>query len=169
MTAPQSLGDAVGALAARDLPDDPPDGFRPISTREGFHTMMGQFYGRMEDGMLVLGFRCSPRHMNNHGACHGGMLASFADLSAYAVRLNAELPDTSIPTVSLTIEYLRPVRLGDWVEARVEVTKRGRNLLFSRATATVAGKPVITSTGIFAIGPDDKGGLDILEAAVAGA
>ena len=43
-----SRSDFVNSLAARDLPDNPPEGFRPIDTREGFHTMMGQFYGRME-------------------------------------------------------------------------------------------------------------------------
>lgn len=163
-----SRTDRVAALAARDLPDDPPDGFRPIAPREGFHLLMGQFYGRMEGGVLVVAFRCSPRHMNSHGACHGGMLASFADFAAYSVRHAAGLPDTSIPTVSLTTEYLRPVRLGDWVEARMELTKRGRTLLFSRITGTVDGKAVFTSTGIFIEGPQDKGGLDVLAGVIGG-
>lgn len=159
-----SRADQVSALVGRDLPDDPPEGFLPILPREGFHMMMGQIYGRMEDGMLVVAFRCSPRHINNHGTCHGGMLASFADFAAYSVRLAADLPVTSIPTVSLTTEYLRPVHRGDWVEARTELTKRGRNLLFSRATATVDGRTVFTSTGIFTLGAEDAGGLDALAA-----
>lgn len=152
----------IAALVGRDLPDDPPEGFRPILPREGFHLMMGQFYGRMVGGALVIGFRCSPRHMNSHGTCHGGMLASFADFAAYSVRIAADLPLTSIPTVSLSTEYMRPVREGDWVEARTELTKRGRNLLFSRVTATVGGTAVFTATGIFALGPHDPGGLDVL-------
>jgi acyl-coenzyme A thioesterase PaaI-like protein len=93
------------------------------------------------------------------------MLASFADFAAYAVRLSAGLTDTSIPTVSLSTEFLRPVKLGDWVEARAEVTKRGRNLLFSRVIASVTGRAVFTSTGIFSIGPEDNGGLKVLNAA----
>ncbi len=152
----------IGDLVAGDLPDDPPEGFSPILPRAGFHAMMAQFFGRMEDGMLVVAFRCSPRHMNNHGTCHGGMLAGFADFAAYAVRLAAELPVTSIPTVSLAIEYLRPVRLGDWVEARVQLTKRGRNLLFSRMTATVGCQTVFTATGIFTHGANDPAGMDAL-------
>lgn len=153
----------IAATVSRDLPDDPPEGFRPMETRDGFNLMMGRIYGRKgKDGMLVFGFRCSPRHMNNHGACHGGMLASFADFCAYAVRIAADLPVTSIPTVSLTTEYLRPVKQGDWVESRTELTKRGRNLLFSRTTASVDGKAVFTSTGIFVPGPHDPGGLDAL-------
>lgn len=139
-------------LLARDLPDDPPPGFLSMPPRVGFPMIMGQFYGRMEDGMLVVAFRCSPRHMNNHGVCHGGMLAAFADFTAYAVRLAADLPDISIPTASLSVEFLRPVRLGDWVEARTEMTKRGGKLLFSRVTATVGGDIVFTASGIFVPG-----------------
>jgi uncharacterized protein (TIGR00369 family) len=159
----------IGELVGGDLPDNPPAGFRPIRPREGFHMMMGQFFGRMEDGMLVVAFRCSRRHLNNHGTCHGGMLASFADFAAYSVRLAAGLHLTSIPTVSLAVEYLRPVRLGDWVEARVQLTKRGRNLLFSRMTATVAGQIVFTATGIFTLGAEDTKGLDALAPVLDGA
>jgi uncharacterized protein (TIGR00369 family) len=155
------------ALLARDLPDDPPEGFLPMPPRVGFPMIMGQFYGRMEDGMLVVAFLCSPRHMNNHGACHGGMLAAFADFTAYAVRLAANLPDISIPTASLSIEFLRPVRLGDWVEARTQMTKRGRKLIFSRVTATVGSDIVFTAAGIFVPGPEDKGGLEGLMGIVA--
>jgi uncharacterized protein (TIGR00369 family) len=153
----------VADLVGRDLPDDPPAGFHPIASRLGFHMMMGQFYGRMEAGSLVVAFRCSPRHMNNHGACHGGMLASFADFSAYAVRLEAALPDTSIPTASLGVEYLRPVRQGDWVEARTQVTKKGRSLLFCKTTATVGETIVFTSSGLFVPAAPDPGGLKVLD------
>lgn len=158
----------IAALVGDDLPDDPPDGFRPIRTRTGFHAMMGQIYGRMEDGAIVCGFRCSPRHMNSHGSCHGGMLASFADFSAYSLRILAELPETSIPTASLSMEYLRPVRQGDWVEARVQLTRRGSRLLFCRITGTVGGAIVFTATGIFVPGPHDPGGLDALSGVLSG-
>lgn len=161
----RGVADLVGA----DLPDDPPAGFHPIAPRLGFHMMMGQFYGRMEEGSLVVAFRCSPRHMNNHGTCHGGMLASFADFSAYAVRLDAGLADTSIPTASLAVEYLRPVRQGDWVEARTLVTKRGRTLLFCKTTATVGETIVFTSSGIFVPAAPDPGGLRVLDQVLAGA
>ncbi|SMH54605.1 PaaI family thioesterase [Mesorhizobium australicum] len=154
----------ISALVGDDLPDDPPAGFRPIKPRIGFHLMMGQFYGRMENGLLVVAFRCSPRHLNNHGSCHGGMIASFADFSAYSLRLAAELPETSIPTASLAVEYLRPVRRGDWVEARVQLTRRGRRLLFCRVTGTVEGVEVFTASGIFVPGAHDPGGLEVLSA-----
>ena len=156
----------LAVLMGEDLPDNPPPGFLPIDTRPGFHAMMGQMYGRMEAGAMVCGFRCSPRHLNNHGSCHGGMIASFADFSAYSLRLQADLPVTSIPTATLSVEYLRAVRLGDWVESRLEMTRRGSRLLFCRMTGTVEGQTVFTATGVFVAGPHDPGGLDVLSGVI---
>lgn len=161
--------EGVAATMARDLPDDPPAGFLPIGTRPGFHTMMGQIYGRIEDGSLVCGFRCSPRHLNNNGTCHGGMIASFSDFSAYQLRLIPELADVTTPTASLSIEYLRPIRLGDWVEARMQVTRQGSRLMFTRVTGTVGDKLVFTATGLFVPGAPDPTVKEVLGRAVAGA
>lgn len=153
---------AVAATVDEDLADDPPIGFLPIDTRPGFHTMMGQIYGKMENGSLVCGFRCSPRHLNSNDSCHGGMIASFADFTAYELRLIPELAEITTPTASLAIEYLRPVRLGDWVEARLHVTRQGKRLLFCRITGNVDATIVFTGTGIFVPGAPDPGGHDVL-------
>jgi uncharacterized protein (TIGR00369 family) len=150
------------ATMADDLDDDPPPGFVPIDIRPDFHTMMGQIYGKMEKGALVCGFRCSPRHMNSNGGCHGGMIASFADFSAYELRLIPELAEVTTPTASLAVEYLRPVRLGDWVESRVQVTRQGRRLIFCRVTGTVKDEIVFTATGLFVAGAPDPGGHAVL-------
>ena len=158
----------VAATLEEDLPDDPPPGFRPIETRPGFHTMMGQFYGRMDNGALVCGFRCSPRHLNSNDSCHGGMIASFADFSAYALQLIPGLADVNTPTASLSVEYLRPVRLGDWVEARLDVTRKGSRLLFCRITGSVGDATVFTATGIFVPGAPDPGGHQALAQVIAG-
>lgn len=157
----------VADLVARDLPGNAPEGFRLLPARTGFHMMVGDVYGRMEDGLPVLAFRCSPRHMNNHGACHGGMIAAFADFGAYTVRYAADLMETSIPTAELTVDFLRPIKLGDWVELRTQLTKRGRNLLFARMTATVDDRIVFTAKGIFVSGPHDLIGKEVLDALAA--
>ena len=159
----------VATSTAEDLPDDPPPGFLPIEIRPGFHAMMGRIFGKLENGSLACGFRCSPRHLNTNQSCHGGMIASFADFSAYALRLIPELGEVTTPTASLAVEYLRPVRLGDWVEARLEVTRRGKRLVFCRITGTVGSSVVFTGTGIFVAGAPDPGARQALARVVAGA
>lgn len=159
----------AAAMMGEDLPDDPPPGFLPIETRAGFHAMMGQIYGRIEDGALVSGFRCSPRHLNSNDSCHGGMIASFVDFSAYELQLNPELAGMTTPTATLSVEYLRPVRLGDWVEARVQVTRQGKRLAFCRVTGTVGSNIAFTGSGVFVAGAPDPGGLGVLSRVLAGA
>ncbi|MEQ8365918.1 MAG: PaaI family thioesterase [Roseicyclus sp.] len=145
----------INDLIAADLPADPPEGFHPLDPGEGFNLLIGQIFARMDKDEMVLGFRCSPRHMNPHGMCHGGLLASFSDLQAYSARQRTGLLKVFTPTVQLTVDYLRPVRLGDWVEARTEIVKRGRTMLISRSVARVAERPVFTSQAMFAIGGPD--------------
>lgn len=162
------MAEVVGTMD-EDLPDAPPQGFLPIETRSGFHTMMGQMYGKIENGVLVCGFRCSPRHLNSNDSCHGGMIASFVDFSAYQLRLIPELAEVTTPTATLSVEYLRPVRLGAWVEARLQVTRQGRRLLFCRITGNVGEEVVFTGSALFVPGAPDPGGKDVLSQVMAGA
>ncbi|WP_417722492.1 PaaI family thioesterase [Salipiger sp.] len=152
-----SVTDRHAALIAADRAD-PPEGFVEIPPVGNFDTMLGALYGRPDGDRMVMGFRVCERHINAHGTCHGGMLASFADMLAYAARVGAGLMETSMPTVTLSVDYLRPVMLGDWVEGRSDVTKNGKRLLFSRITAEVDGVTVMTATSINVPGSHDATG-----------
>ncbi len=155
--------DRVAMLVASDLPDNPPKGFVELPAVGPFDSLMGKLYGRRENEDMVMGFRCSPRHINAHNTCHGGMIASFADMVAYSMRVQAGLRETSTPTVMLSIEYLRPISLGDWVEGHCEVVKKGKRLLFSRVTGKVDGETVFTATSINVPGAKDIPGREGLD------
>src|ERR1700723_298930 len=98
-------------LIARDLPDDPPQGYKLLPTGVGFNQLLGSVYGRLKDGRLTLGMRISPRHLNPQQTCHGGVLASFADMQGYVAQREAGLTDQITPTISLSVDYLAPVSL----------------------------------------------------------
>ena len=53
------------------------------------------------------------------------------------------------------------------MELRTQLTKRGRNLLFARMTATVDDRIVFTAKGIFVSGPHDLIGKEVLDALAA--
>ena len=60
---------------------DVPDGFRPVRIAGQFIAHNGPLFARIEgDHRVQLGFRVAPRHTNSMGMCHGGMLATFADM-----------------------------------------------------------------------------------------
>jgi len=105
--------DAIKYLQATDLSADPPEGFRLLPTGGGFNCLFGAVYGCVIEDRLVLGFRVSPRHLNPHNTCHGGVLATFADMMAYAAQWEAGLLYTLTPTISLSTDFLAPALLGN--------------------------------------------------------
>lgn len=109
-----------------------------------------------DGGVLVqMGFRVEARHCNPMRICHGGWLASFADmlmpLSIH--RKSAEVGLRFLPTISLQIDYLAPARLGAWVMGEAQVLRTTRSLVFAQGLVTADGEPALRCSGIFKIGP----------------
>jgi len=70
-----------------DRSDSPlvPEGFKPLPVGGDFIGINGPLYVRsvaLADGSKQrhIGFRVEQRHCNPMGNCHGGMLATFADM-----------------------------------------------------------------------------------------
>ena len=129
--------------------DDIPDGFAILSLRpSGFIGLNGPIYGRREDGRFVMGIRIEERHCNPVGRCHGGMLATLADmLLAMGSNIEADL-SSFLLTVNLTCDFLGSAERGAWVEGRVDVLKVTRKLVFSQGLLAVEGAPIVRTSGI---------------------
>lgn len=136
-----------------------PDGFKPFAVGGDFIAINGPLYIRsveQPDGSKLrhLGFRVEQRHCNPMGNCHGGMLATFADmmLPMLAHRQAVELRNQFLPTVSLQIDYLAPSPLGAWVQGEAQVLRVTRNLAFLQGLVTADDVPAMRVSGIFKIG-----------------
>ena len=136
-----------------------PDGFQPLRVGGDFVALNGPLYIRsvaQADGSKQrhLGFRVEKRHTNPMGNCHGGMLATFADmlLPMLAHRQAPELRNQFLPTVSLQIDYLAPCPLGAWVQGDAQVLRVTRNLAFVQGLVTADDVPAMRVSGIFKIG-----------------
>ena len=79
----------------------------------------GPVYRRRLDTSYQSGFRVLERHCNGMGFLHGGMAAAFAD-SALAWAAWSVTESASV-TMRLSMDYLQPVRLGDWLIADAKV------------------------------------------------
>ena len=136
-----------------------PGGFKPLQVGGDFTANNGPLYIRsvvQPDGNKLrhMGFRVEQRHTNPMGNCHGGMLATFADmmLPMLAHRQAVELRNQFLPTVSLQIDYLAPAPLGAWVQGEAQVLRVTRNLAFLQGLVTADGVPALRVSGIFKIG-----------------
>ena len=137
---------------------EPATGFAPMRLGEGFIGVNGPLYLKHQGALVQLGFRVEPRHTNPMGNCHGGMLASFADmlLPMSVQRKAPEIGHKFLPTVSLQIDYLAPAPLGAWVQGEAEVLRATRNLVFAHGLVSADGVPCLRVSGIFKIGKDFK-------------
>jgi uncharacterized protein (TIGR00369 family) len=131
-----------------------PEGFRAVRLGGPFVGHNGPLFARLEGGRVQLGFRVEPRHTNPLNVCHGGMLATFADMlipcaAMYHVRHERRF----LPTISLQIDYMGPAALGAWVQGEGEVLRTTRNMLFGQALITADGSPALRVSGIFKQGP----------------
>lgn len=120
-----------------------PAGFRPLNLpRNPFIEANGPLYGRMDGERFVLGFLCERKHCNPMMACHGGMLATIADmLLLLGANVQANLGQFLL-TVRLDIDFIGPVMEGDWLEGRAEVLRAGKSVIFTEGRMSVRGAPV---------------------------
>ena len=91
---------------------------------------------------MSFGFRIEDRHLNPRGLAHGGALATFADMQLAALMRMGRLEMKVSPTISLSLDYLAPARVGDWVEGEVSLVKRTGRLAFTETILRVEGEPV---------------------------
>lgn len=124
-----------------------PQGFVPLENATEGERFNGPYFIRRDGGAATLGFRCRPRHLNAAGTCHGGLLAVFADMLGYGIEVGDH--SGAAPTITLGLDFLAPVREGDWVEAAPEITRDTRSLTFFRALMTVRDEPVARCNGIY--------------------
>jgi uncharacterized protein (TIGR00369 family) len=74
--------------------------------------------------------------------CHGGMVATLADmLLLLGTNIQTGLGQFLL-TVSLDVDFVAPVKLGDWLEGRTEVLRAGKSIIFTQGRMNVRGETV---------------------------
>ena len=128
----------------------PPDGFEPYTGSGDFLDLIGPVYARGEGEGRVFGMRIEDRHRNVAGAAHGGLLATLVDFSLGRA-INAGSDADGAVTVSLTTDYLGPVKMGEWVEAHTEVERLGGRLAFADCSLRVGDREAVRGRAVFAL------------------
>jgi uncharacterized protein (TIGR00369 family) len=131
---------------------DIPEGFVPLATTSPYLMLSGPLYQKpAADGSVILGVRIERKHTNMRGITHGGMLVTLAD-SALGRNLGlSRTPHQPMVSVSLSTDFLGSAHPGDWLEAHVQVRKHGSRLSFAECFLTVGDKPIVRTSGVFAV------------------
>ena len=115
---------------------------------EGFIGLVGPFWTRRSGDIHLYAFLAEPKHHNRRGVVQGGMLMTFADRSMgmtcwYA---NGQRPQA---TVQLDLHFVDAVQIGEFVEAKCQVVRRTRALVFMNAELVVGSRVVATAKGVW--------------------
>jgi uncharacterized protein (TIGR00369 family) len=130
---------------------DAPDSFAPYPDQGPFLEHIGPVHVRADGDELVLGLRMEDRHTNHRGTIQGGLLSTFADFAlGRAIEADAD-DDKDRATVSLTIDFLRPAKPGDWVESRTRVERVGGTLAFADCSLTADGREIVRSRAVWVV------------------
>lgn len=128
-----------------------PAGFEPADFTPGFLDHGGPYYlDEPKAGVRIIGLRIMPHHINYQDAAHGGVISTLADVALSHAVYDAERPRLAPSTVTLTVNYLIGARLGDWLEARVQIDRLGGRMGYTSGAIWRGEEAIATMSGVFA-------------------
>lgn len=140
-------GTSAGYTGAIELKEGPFAGWMTWGAgSDPFETANGPFCFKVEDGVARSAFQPRREHLNGGGAIHGGALMSFADFALFAIA-HSVLGDVRAVTLSFSSEFISAGNLDAWVEARGEVLRETRSIIFARGLVTQASRPLLSFSG----------------------
>jgi len=115
-----------------------------------FNALVGPLYERRDRDAVSIGLQIEQKHTNSRGICHGGVLATLADLALGYSMLARSGDRGSFLTAHLAVDYAGAAKAGDWLESKVEIQRVGARLAFANCYLVVNGKPIVRASAIFA-------------------
>ncbi len=128
-----------------------PAGYRPLPPASPFNELVGPLHERSGEGAVSLGLRVADKHCNSRGICHGGVLATLADLSLGYALMAKTGARAGFVTAHLDLDYVGAAQTGDWIQSEVEVQRVGSRLAFATGYLCVGASRIVRMSGIFAL------------------
>ena len=126
-----------------------PSGFRELKEAIGFAAANGPWFEKIDNGRAIRGFLPGPLHANALGIVHGGMLAAFLD-SAMGTAVWHTLKRRAV-TLRLSLDYLGPARVGDWLQAEGDVVGHDEHVVQVRGRLYGPRHDVLAGLGVFSL------------------
>ena len=130
---------------------DIPEGFSRAEFTPGFLDYGGPYYLKPHDGRHIVGLQVLDQHMNYRDAAHGGVLSTLADVGLSWQVYASEDPPIPVTTINLSVNFLSPAKLGDWLEADMHVDRLGRRVAYCSGHIRRGEDILATASGSFAV------------------
>lgn len=127
-----------------------PEGFVPNPRKSPLTAPWEPIWLREREQTVQLGVRVAPAHCNSRGFLHGGLIASLAD-NAMGLSLAGAVQGRGGVTVHLSVDYLKSVQQGQWLQIEPRVIRVGSSLGFVDALITADADVVARADATFRI------------------
>ena len=112
----------------------------PYVVRHGFEVL------ESEDGRAVVATTVQEHDTNSRGIAHGGVVAALADTAGgAAIARQPSVRGAPVATVSMTLNYNLPARVGDRLTATGTRTNRGRRVVTCEVSVTNQDDELVAS------------------------
>ena len=143
-----------------------PPGFRKLPVSDDFVQLVGPLWFKPEGERLRVGLPLEARHGNPMGWAHGGLLVTVADMVMGTGSGHVTGIRWPHPTVSLSSEFVRGARLGQWLEGSARVARRTMNFCFCSCDLVCGGEVVVVASGVFKVPDLEKIPAELREGAM---
>jgi acyl-coenzyme A thioesterase 13 len=134
----------------------PAEGFKPLFRSSPVIDLIGPVYSKGEGADLVLGMRVEAKHCHMRGTLHGGILATLADVALGYTLAFSSNPPTGLITTNLSLDFAGTAKVGDWLEANVDVQKKGSRLAFANCYIRVGEERIVRASAVFLVAGELK-------------
>jgi uncharacterized protein (TIGR00369 family) len=129
-----------------------PEGFTSHQRSSPLTAPWEPIWRRECEQAVQLGVRVGEPHCNARGFAHGGLIASLAD-NAMGLSLAGVAGASGAVTVHLSVDYLRAVQRGQWLQIEPRVVRFGKSSGVVDALITADGEVVARADATFRISP----------------
>ncbi|MEM9256241.1 MAG: PaaI family thioesterase [Pseudomonadota bacterium] len=133
-----------------------PEGYEPLPDNIGFTDNLAPCYRRIDQDSVSFGLFVQEQHCNLLGICHGGALATLADVAGGSSVNLARGVLAGSPTISLNLDYVAAARLGEWIQSETQQVTVKRRFAFCSGLIRGDRGIVVRFNGTFYI-PDHDG------------
>ena len=94
-------------------------------------------------------------HVNRNGSVHGGVIATLLDAVMGRAARNSLDEGQSTATISMTVTYLRPGKVGEEITASAEIRKSGSSVVMVEGDVTAEdGEPIAHGVATYTVFDD---------------
>ncbi len=131
---------------------DIPEGFAPDPQKSPITDPWEPLYSKRTEKAVVLGLRVAKPHTNQQGLVHGGLIATLADSAmAYSCRQVMGSWASWMATISLTVDFVGPAQIGQWLTVESDVIKTGKTICFAQSLIKADNSVIARANATFRV------------------